>query len=120
MVNKASLLVTFVVLVLLQFSCHSSKELTSEVRNQVRPENMFQRLEKNSFKFDEMSAKLSVKYTADDKTTSFKAMLKIKKDSIIWISLKVGMVEVARVAILQDTIKMLMRTESKYFVWSRV
>ncbi|MCH7535598.1 MAG: DUF4292 domain-containing protein [Bacteroidetes bacterium] len=118
MINKATLLITFLISSALLFSCTNTREIASDVRNHVRADLIHQRVAGNNFKFNDMSAKLSVKYTVGNETKAFKAILKTKKDSIIWLSIRFGILEVARLAILKDTLKLINRTESRYFIGS--
>ena len=66
-----------------------------------------------------LSAKLAVNHSTEEKTQSFGVRARIKKDSIIWLSITPGLgIEVVRLVITLDTIKMLNRMDQKYFVES--
>ena len=74
-----------------------------------------QLLEKE-FKFNTLSGKASVVFD-NGKKTSFKTHLRIKKDSAIWISITPILgIEMARVLITQDTVKLMNRNDSEYFI----
>lgn len=67
-----------------------------------------------SYKF--LSAKLSVNHSTSEKTQSFGVRARLKKDSIIWLSITPGLgIEAVRLVITPDSIKMLNRIEQKYF-----
>lgn len=68
----------------------------------------------SSYEF--LSAKLSVNHSTEDKTQSFGVRARLKKDSIIWLSITPGLgIEAIRVVITPDSIKMVNRLEQKYF-----
>ena len=68
----------------------------------------------SSYEF--LAAKLSVNHSTEEKTQSFGVRARLKKDSIIWLSITPGLgIEAIRVVITPDSIKMLNRMEQKYF-----
>ncbi len=72
---------------------------------------------KSSYTF--LSAKLAVNHSTANKTQSFGVRARLKKDSVIWLSITPGLgIEVVRVVITPDSIKMINRIEQKYFVES--
>lgn len=71
----------------------------------------------NSYTF--LSAKLNVNHSNEKGTQTFGARLRIKKDSVIWVSITPALgIEVVRVVITPDSIKMINRLDQKYFVES--
>lgn len=73
----------------------------------------------NGNSFDLLSAKLGVNHSNEKGTQSFGARVRVKKDSIIWVSITPALgIEAVRVVVTPDSIKMLNRLESKYFVES--
>ena len=82
---------------------HSTKYLVNELFN-------------NEFNFNFLSSKAS--FTFDNgKKTSFKAHLRIRKDSAIWVSITPLLgIEMARVLITKDTVKIMNRSSSEYFI----
>ncbi|MFM1875497.1 MAG: hypothetical protein RL266_1234 [Bacteroidota bacterium] len=71
----------------------------------------------NSYTF--LSAKLNVNHSNEKGTQSFGARVRMKKDSVIWVSITPAMgIEVVRVVITPDSIKMVNRLDQKYFVES--
>ncbi len=70
----------------------------------------------NEFDFDYLSAKLKIDYDGD-KNLSGIANLRMRKDSVIWISLSPGLgVEVARMLITKDSISIIDKYNKKYIV----
>ncbi len=81
------------------------------------PEVVFQELQKNELKFDWLGLKGDVKSMIGNNSNSFKVNIRIRKDSLIWISISsiVG-VEGARVEITPDTIRLMDKINSVYYI----
>lgn len=81
------------------------------------PEFLFKKLKEHEFKYNSIKARFDVNITTKKSKFAAKGFLRIQKDSIIWVSLSAGMgIEVARLALTPDTIKLLNRWESTYFI----
>ncbi|MGQ0829399.1 MAG: DUF4292 domain-containing protein, partial [Bacteroidota bacterium] len=72
-------------------------------------------LKSNEFRFDRLKAKLSAESMIDSSSYSFTIALRIKKDSIIWMSISKLGIEVARVLTTKDSVKFFNSLEKKYF-----
>jgi len=82
-------------------------------------QDLMDKLDQNAFKTDWLSAKASVTTVADGAETSFTINMRAKRDSLIWISITPLLgIEVARVIITPDSVKMMDRIHSKYTVSS--
>jgi hypothetical protein len=65
--------------------------------------------------FDYLNTKSKIRFQNDDKVISVTATIRIKKDSLIWISLSPALgIEAARVMITQDSLKVMNRIEREY------
>ena len=72
-------------------------------------------LKASEFNFDRLNAKLGVEALIDSTSESFTVNLRIKKDSIIWMSIsKIG-IEGARILITKDSVKFTNTIGKKYF-----
>ncbi|MCX6268982.1 MAG: DUF4292 domain-containing protein [Bacteroidetes bacterium] len=68
-------------------------------------------------KYQWFSAKFSAEYTNKGKENSFNGQIRIRKDSLIWISLTPMLgIEAVRLMISQDSVKMINRLNDTYFV----
>lgn len=91
------------------------------VKIKVKPRStkfLVNKLLQNEFAFNTISAKASVAFidSAQNKT-SFKTHIRIKKDSVIWMSITPLLgIEFARVLITQDSVKLMNRTKGEFFV----
>lgn len=64
-----------------------------------------------------MSAKAKMNYKGDGKDLDFTAHIRLKKDSVIWVSVVLGgIIQVARAIITPDSFKAILNTERKAFV----
>jgi hypothetical protein len=82
----------------------------------IRPVRLYKHLLENEFEFDYLSIKFSAVLEDISGNQSFSGVIRIKHDSIIWISLRSFNIEGARIAITQDSIKFLNRLNTTYFV----
>lgn len=100
---------------LLLFACKNKQILVNDLPSHKSTSFLLERLQANEYKFKTISTKATITYF-DEKKTSFKATLRIKKDSAIWISITpLFGIEMARALITQDSVFMLDRVHSKYF-----
>jgi hypothetical protein len=108
-------LLGFVMLAVL--SCQPQKKITREPIKDKRADSLFSLLKKNEFKFDLLSIKFSADVSFNKNNNSFNGNVRIKKDSAIWISITPALgLEAARILITVDTVKMINRLESTYFI----
>lgn len=105
---------SFFLLVLL-FSCKPKEEIVKDKLEHYSSKELVNLLNTNEFNFHSMSAKAEIDYF-DKKSTSFKAHLRVQKDSVIWISITPVLgIEIARVMITQDSVMLMNRVKSEYF-----
>lgn len=80
------------------------------------PAFLFEKLHAGDFQFSWLTAKYSAEVEMDGKNNSFKASLRAKKDSVIWISIMPALgIEAARVKITTDSVFFINRLNSTYF-----
>tara|TARA_Y100000589_G_scaffold155323_1_gene147906 strand:- start:47597 stop:48427 length:831 start_codon:yes stop_codon:yes gene_type:complete len=98
------------------FSC-KNKEKTAEHNKLKAPDKeIIKNYTNNTFNFNTVSGKAALTLTQNDKKNSFKITFRIKKDSVIWISITplLGL-EVARVMITPDSVFMIDRLHKTYY-----
>lgn len=67
--------------------------------------------------YELLSSKIAVSYASEKQSQSFGVRVRLKKDSIIWLSITPALgIEIVRLTVTPDTIKLLNRLEKKYFV----
>ena len=72
-------------------------------------------LKANEFKFDRLNAKMTVDADIDSSSNSFTVTLRMKKDSVIWMSISKLGIEGARVIVTKDSVKLVNRIKNTYF-----
>ena len=96
-------------------SCSTNKS-TSNLRT-LSANHIIREVEDNRFEFDNLDTKFNVRLEGNN--IGLKGQLKMKNDSVIWISLSLKLgIEVARVMITEDSVKLINRTNKTYFVES--
>lgn len=78
---------------------------------------MFRELKNNELQFDWLSLKAEARATIDENSNAFKVNIRIRKDSLIWISASSLLgVEAARAEITPDSIKLMDKINSTYYL----
>lgn len=85
----------------------SSKTILPEIKNVIN----------NTFEYDYLSYKAKCDYTDPNNSQSFTMNLRMKRDSILWISITAVGFEVARAKLDKDSVKIVSRLEKKYYVY---
>ena len=93
---------------------------TNEPILNLKPDNrkttqLLEQLEENQFQPEFLSAKASVKFQKGETSNSFKANIRMQKDSIIWMSISAVGYEAARVMLTPDSIFLMNRSERNYY-----
>lgn len=103
-----------------QYSCKSNKKITLNngkcLLDFKNARTLSNNLKAKEFKFNRLNAKLTADAEIDSASTSFTVTLRMKKDSIIWMSISKLGIEGARVLITKDSVKLLNRIKNTYFV----
>ncbi len=107
------------VLSLIFSSCKTPKTITLNngkcILEPKTAHHLTKKLKENEFKFDRLNAKLSAEAEIDSSSNSFTITLRIKKDSIIWMSISKLGIEGARVMITKDSVKFMNRIKNQFF-----
>jgi hypothetical protein len=114
--NKILLLL---VLLLWLASCRSTKITEPVYSKAPKVQVLIDSVEASHFEFDWFSGKIAGKYKDDAQSFSFKGTIKIKKDSLIWMSISPGLgLELGRVLLDQDSLRFMNRFDKTYFTSS--
>ncbi|MFH0866574.1 MAG: DUF4292 domain-containing protein [Bacteroidota bacterium] len=96
--------------------CNPQKKIIKEPIKDKKADYLFGQLKKNEFKFEWLSIKFSAAVKIHKSENSFNGNIRIRKDSIIWISVSPALgIEAARAVITPDSVKLLNRLETTYF-----
>jgi len=108
------LLIFFIVLF---NSCKTPRSIIKEPIKEYGADYLFDKLKENELKFDWFSAKFKLDMIIDKKNTSFSGQLRMRKDSVIWITFSPALgIEMARLIITADSIKFINRINKTYFI----
>lgn len=113
------LILGFLVGILFFFpACKSVKLLIRKPLTEMSFNQLYRNLEKNTPDFSYLSTKLSVSYQKGEKEpVQFRAQMRLKNDSIIWMSIIPAMgIEAARVVLTTDSVKLLNRMKKNYIL----
>jgi hypothetical protein len=102
---------------MLQSSCKSTRQAIKAPLKEEGPEYLYSRLKENELHFNWLSAKFDASYTQKRNSTDFKGQVRIRKDSLIWISITPALgIELFRMVITNDSVKYVNRFNKEYFV----
>ena len=98
-------------------ACHSTKVVEDKAEaKHTAVDSVFQLMQEHQFDYKWFSGKFSADYKQGDEKKSFSGQFRIRKDSVIWLSIYAAMnIEVFRIMITPDSIKMLNRLKKTYF-----
>lgn len=96
-------------------SCASNKITANKNLHALSANRLIKEVEDNNFTFDQFQTKFSAKVETEDTKLSLKGQLRMKNDSVVWLSvaLPVGL-EVVRAMITHDSVFVINRTEKTY------
>jgi hypothetical protein len=122
--NRFNLLLPLFIAAALFFAaCHSSRKASvPKVKDDKKTEAesapfLEERIDSSSFRARTFSAKADVTTRQGENTLSFNINMRVKSDSIIWISITPLLgIEVARVMVTPDSVKFIDRINKKYSV----
>jgi hypothetical protein len=107
----------YILLAFLLASCSASKKAIREPLKEQGADYLINKLKSSELKFNTLSAKFTATYYRDRKKTNLSGQLRIKRDSIIWISITPMLgIEMARFMLTPDSIKYLNRINSTFLL----
>jgi hypothetical protein len=117
--NKITpILLAVLVLVGLTFlqSCKTKRSIIKKPLKEYGEAYLLEKMAENQIDFDWLSARASITFVNDNNKTDFRGQLRMRKDSVIWISFSPALgLEVARLKITVDSIKFINRIDRVYF-----
>jgi len=112
-ISKSLLLL--VALVFFLSACKSTRPLMKAPLKEEGPEYLYSKLKDNELKSDWLSIKFDATYTDKKNKNDFKGQIRIRKDSLIWITVSSLSIEVFRMVITSDSVKYFNRLNKEYF-----
>lgn len=118
--NKPGAFLFYILIsVLFVHACKVKKQTAEHKQDKIDNLNankLLDSIQAHRLSFDYFSSKLSVDLTLPDDSKSFKANLRIRKDSVIWIYIMKATIPVATVSITRDSVKMVNKLNKSYFL----
>ncbi len=119
MSNKtAKILLLFLIAIvgLSSSSCKSKKHVLKASLKEHGFSYLYSRMLDNQMDFDFLNAKFTLVYEQEKNSTNLRGQLRVKNDSLIWMSFTPALgIEAARVMLTNDSIKFLNRLNKTYF-----
>lgn len=114
MLKKRNILILFLLFAVF-VSCKVRYVVSGKTEN-IRPQKLYRNIENNAFEFENLSLKFSAEVNFGQNTESFSGLIRIKHDSIIWLSLRSFNIEGIRVILSKDSVKFLNRLDNTYYL----
>lgn len=106
----------FFAFILLLGACKSKKDIKPTEKEDLTAGKVLDHLVKNQVKVDWLEAKARIKYDGEDRNVSATASIVIRKDSLIWMSVRKMGFEVARVQVDKDSVYVINRLSNEYMI----
>ncbi len=104
-----------ILLVFLVSSCGSGRKLNKEENLEKKKlEEIYRKIGERQLSSEWMDARARIKYEDSDMQVGATAYIRVKKDSVIWVSVRKLGFEVARVLVQQDSVFVLDRLNNEY------
>jgi hypothetical protein len=105
------------VAVLMLPACKSTRPMIKAPLKEEGPQYLYTKLKEHELQFDWLSLKFDASYAEKRKSTDFKGQIRMKKDSIIWMTITPALgIEAMRLEITNDSVKYVNRLDKNYFV----
>ena len=99
--------------------CKSTRSTLKKPLKEHGFEYLYSKMMENQLHFDYINAKFSLTYIEGKNKTDLRGQLRMKNDSVIWISFSPALgIEAARLLLTKDSIKFINRLNKKYFAGS--
>jgi hypothetical protein len=108
--------VIFLLLLIILGSCNTQRKIIKAPLKEEGAEYLFNKLKEHELKYAWFTAKFSAEYKNKGKSNSFNGQIRIRKDSVIWLSFTPALgIEVFRIMLTQDSVKFINRMNSTFF-----
>jgi len=114
---RIGFLLSLAVMLLAISGCKTNKQVLRRSLKEYGFDFLYAKMNENQFKFNTLNAKFSLEYEQDRKKTNLRGQLRIKNDSLIWMSFSPALgIEAARVLLSNDSIMFINRLNKSYFM----
>jgi hypothetical protein len=107
---------SFLFLLIILASCSSQRKIIKAPIKEEGAEFLFKKLKEHELQYNWFTAKFSAEYKNKGQTNSFNGQIRIRKDSVIWLSFSPALgIEVFRMMLTQDSVKFINRMNNTFF-----
>lgn len=106
-----------VCLLLFAGSCKTVYKINSEKVKRISDRRIIRNVLANYLEYNTLSYKFNGEYADSGKTVSFNGNLRIRKDSLVWISVSVALgIELARIQVSRDSLYFMNKIKNEYYI----
>lgn len=103
--TKCAIFIMGIIMIIILGACSTKRHIIKEPLKEAGAAYLLEELAVNELRFSWFSAKFSIDYIYDKKLTEFRGQIRIRKDSIIWLSFSPALgIEMARLKITNDSV----------------
>jgi hypothetical protein len=114
--NPKSGLILFLAALIALSACKTTRTVIKAPLKEQGADYLYSRLKENEFHFEWASMKFDASYSDKKSSTDLKGQVRLKKDSVIWVSISPALgIELFRLIITQDSVKYVDRFNKEYF-----
>lgn len=108
--------VSFLLLLIIMASCSTQRKIIKAPIKEEGVDYLFKKLKEHELQYNWLTAKFSAEYKNKGQTNSFNGQIRIRKDSVIWLSFSPALgIEVFRMMLTQDSVKFINRMNNTFF-----
>jgi hypothetical protein len=97
-------------------SCSTQRKIIKAPLKEEGVDYLFKKLKEHELQYAWLTAKFSAEYKNKGQKNSFNGNIRIRKDSVIWLSFSPALgIEVFRIMLTQDSVKFINRMNNTYF-----
>ena len=112
-----ALLILLLAVLLLASACRTTRTTLKKPLKEYGFNYLYSKMLENHVSFDYLSGKFNIEYIEGRKKTNLRGQLRIKNDSLTWLSFSPALgIEAARILLSNDTVKFINRLNKTYFV----
>jgi len=114
--NRSTLFYALLGLLLVISGCGSTKKGTKAVKERSA-EYIMQQVAQNQIQADWLDARARISYADEDMSVRGTALIRIQRDSLVWMSVRKLGFEVARVQVTKDSVYVIDRINNEYGIF---
>jgi len=107
---------SFLLVLIILASCSSQRKIIKAPIKEEGAEYLFKKLKERELQYNWLTAKFSAEYKNKGQSNSFNGQIRIRKDSVIWLTFSPALgIEVFRMMLTQDSVKFINRMNNSFF-----